>query len=111
MSDRPAALDKLPSRPLSVAEGEALDAQESSSSWIRPESIILRENDQVIVALMAINRESGRAWLLGYDPDTERWELVDDWNEDDLDKEEFYELLEAWEAETFGGREEFELSS
>jgi hypothetical protein len=109
MSERPAALDKLPSRPLTVAEGRRLDAQESDKSWIRPESIILRGDDQVVVALMAINRESSRAWLLGFSPESERWLVVDEWEREDLDQESFYELLERWEADTFGGREEYRL--
>lgn len=102
-----AALEKLPSRPLSVAEGRTLSDQESESSWIRPESVVLREGDEVVVALMAVNRDSGHAWLLGYSPESERWIVVEDWEEKELDKSDFYELLEEWERDTFGGREEW----
>lgn len=107
MGDRPSAVDKLPSRPLSVAEGQALADQESDSHWIRPESIIIRGDEQVVVALMAVNRDSGNAWLLGYTPDGERWDVVDTWRYDDLEHDAFYARLDEWEAETFAGRDEW----
>lgn len=109
MGARPSAIDKLPSRPLSVAEGQQLDAQESERSWIRPESIILREEDQVVVALLAINRVSDRCWLLGYSPEDEAWDVVDEWSYEDLEHDAFYEQLDEWEAETFAGRPEWEF--
>lgn len=102
-------VDKLPSRPLSVAEGERLSAQESAKSWIRPESVIIRENDQVVVALMAVDRERGHAWLLGYSPEDEGWIVVDDWPESEIEHDRFYERLEDWERETFADREEYRL--
>lgn len=105
--ETPAAVSKLPGRPLSVAEGQALDAQETDSSWIRPESILLRDDDQVVVALLAINRETDRCWLLGYSPDDEAWVVVDEWAYEDLEHDSFYELLEQWEAETFANRDEW----
>lgn len=103
--DSPDIVGKLPRRPLSVTEGKTLEAQETDSSWIRPESIALREDDQVVVALLAINRESGRCWLLGYSPDDDGWTVVDEWDYDELNHDSFYARLDGWEAETFAGRD------
>ncbi|MDZ7701800.1 MAG: hypothetical protein U5J98_06875 [Halobacteriales archaeon] len=102
MADEPGVVDKLPSRPLSYEEGQRLEAQESDRSWVRPESVIARDGEDVVVALMAVDRERGYSWLLGYDPELEGWSVVDEWAEAELEKEAFYERLEAWEAETFG---------
>lgn len=107
--DGPSAADKLPSRPLSVAEGEALQAQETERSWVRPESVILLEDDQVVVALLAVNRFTGRSWLLGYSPDDKGWLVVDSWEYEQLEQDLFYERLQEWEAETFAGRPEWQL--
>lgn len=68
--------------------------------------MILHEDAEVVVAPMAVNRESGRAGLLGFSPEAERWILDEDWDWEDLDQRSFYELLERWEAEMFVGREE-----
>lgn len=105
----PGIVDKLPGRPLTTAEGDALDAQESERAWVRPESVLVLEDREVVVALGAVNRERGTMHLLGYSPDDESWVVVDRWDEVDLGHEAFYERLETWEAQTFAGRPEFEL--
>lgn len=107
MNDRPGIVNKLPSRPLSVAEGQALADQESERSWVRPESIIVHLDGPVVVALLAINREAGHAWLLGYSPDEGGWTIVDEFDQDKIEHDAFYEQLDEWEADTFAGREEW----
>lgn len=103
--ERPAAVDKLPPRPLSVDEGQALEQQESSSSWVRPESILFQDDDDVVVALLAVDRDAGHAWLVGYSPDEAGWVVVDDWSEAELDQDVFTARLQEWERETFAGRD------
>lgn len=111
MSDEttPGIVDKLPGRPLTTAEGDALDAQESERAWVRPESILLLEDREVVVALGAINRERGTMHLLGYSPDEEGWVVVDRWDKDELEHDVLYGRLDEWEATTFGDRPEFHL--
>ncbi|MDZ7702012.1 MAG: hypothetical protein U5J98_08040 [Halobacteriales archaeon] len=43
--------------------------------------MISRDVEDVVVALMAIDRERGYAWLIGYDSEFEGWSLVDEWPE------------------------------
>lgn len=102
----PGIIEKLPGRPLTTAEGDALDAQESERAWVRPESVLLLEDQEVVVALGAVNRERGTMYLLGYSPDDEGWLVVDRWDEAELEHDAFYARLDEWEAETFGGPDE-----
>lgn len=55
--------------------------------------MILRENGEVVVALMAINRET---WLLGDNPDARSWSVVDKWEKAELEHDRFYERLYEW---------------
>lgn len=97
----PSLVDSLPNRPLTVAEGEHLEDQETASFWIRPESIMQLGDEQVVVAMLAINRKSERVWLIGYDPNEEAWSVIEEWGYEELEQDAFYARLEDWEAETF----------
>lgn len=102
--EAPPVVSKLPSRPLTVDEGQALEEQESASSWVRPESILLQEEDHVVIVLAAVNRDAGHVWLLGYSPDVDGWVVVDEWRQEEIEHDLFYARLDEWEEEIFAGR-------
>lgn len=70
---------------------------QTESGWIRPESIAAIGGEQAVIALLAVDRESGRCSLLGYSPDDDAWIVVDEWAYEDLEHDSFYERLEEFE--------------
>lgn len=107
-NESPEIVSSLPSRPLTVQEGRAFEEQESESAYVRPESTLLLNDREAVVALAVVNRDAGSLFLVGYSPDAEAWTIVDRWSEAELEKDAFYQRLDEWEAETFAGRPEFE---
>lgn len=97
----------LPSEPLPIKVGEKLASQETDEYWVRPESILIRRGDEVVVSLSVIFKEANKRILVGYSPDVKGWSVLDQWTEDELDEDEFCRSLEEWEDEMFGDRPEF----
>ena len=100
--NEPTVLSSLPSRPLSVQEASALEDAETDQHWIRPESVLMDGDTEIVVALGVINRERGQLTLVGYEPEAEGWTVIGEWTTDDIEHDPYYEALDEWEAETFG---------
>lgn len=76
MADQPSSgiLESLPSRPLTMSEGDSIANRDYDEIKFAPLSIMLHQGDRVVTVLWLVNQRSEMTHLVGYNPDAEGWE-------------------------------------
>ncbi|EJN58073.1 hypothetical protein [Halogranum rubrum] len=98
-------LDSLPARPLTLDEGEDL----ALSDTVAPLTVLTADADshrRGVYTLFVTSSEASRAFVAGFDPEQQRWTVVDSWDEDEWTPTKQEEALAAFVEEHYGDVEQ-----
>lgn len=98
-------LDSLPSRPLTLDEGERL----AESDTVAPLTVLTADADghsQGVYTLFVTSSEGSQASVLGFDPTANGWSVVDSWSNEEWTPEKQETALATFLDDHYDGLEQ-----
>lgn len=84
-------------------EGDALANKDSDRVKITPLSVMMMApHGASVTTMMIVNTGTEKTYVVGFDPDAEGWEKIEDWDRDDWSIEKQDAAVEEWARATYG---------
>lgn len=93
--------DALPDRPLTMAEADTLVDDSDGERKFWPSSYLEGPDVVGVTSLLIAFPQKETATLIGYQPESDAWETIHDWDSPEQAHDEFEEIATDWATSTY----------